>query len=308
MNPMWYDEFYAIANELQLRRRFFMLNWSEIILDTLIDAVKLLPFLFLTYLAMEYIEHKMGKKTKTMVEKSGHFGPVFGAFFGAFPQCGFSTAASNLYAGKIITLGTLIAIFLSTSDEMLPILISEQVGIVIIFKLLSLKMLIGMIAGFLIDLFLRAASQMDHMNIGHMCEHEHCRCGDGIFQSALRHTIHIFLFILLITFVLNLAIGIMGEDFFADLILNRPVVGHLVAGLVGLIPNCASSVVITQLYLEGGMGLGVMMAGLLVGSGVGLFVLFRVNDNAKENVKITLLLYTIGVTAGVLLDLFGTAI
>lgn len=285
-----------------------MLSWSEIILDTLIDAVKLLPFLFLTYLAMEYIEHKMGEKTKMMVEKSGHFGPVFGAFFGVFPQCGFSTVASNLYAGKIITLGTLIAIFLSTSDEMLPILISEQVGIVIIFKLLGLKMLIGMIAGFLIDLFLRAASQTEHMNIGYMCEQEHCRCGDGIFKSALRHTIHIFLFILLITFVLNLVIGIMGEDFFADLILNRPVVGHLIAGLVGLIPNCASSVIITQLYLEGGMGLGVMMAGLLVGSGVGLFVLFRVNDNAKENVKITLLLYTIGVTAGVLLDLFGTAI
>lgn len=295
----------------------------EIILDALIDAVKLLPFLFLTYVVMEYMEHRMGEKTKEAVEKSGRFGPFFGAVFGVFPQCGFSTAASNLYAGRVLTIGTLIAVFLSTSDEMLPILISEQVDIGIILKLLGIKAFIGMGAGFLVDLsggFLirrrriapvhgvQEGDERGNMDIGHVCEHEHCRCEEGIFRSAVRHTIQIFLFILLFSLFLNLAIGIVGEDFLAGLILNRPVIGHLVAGFVGLIPNCAASVIMTQLYLEGLMGLGVMMTGLLVGSGVGLLVLFRVNDDVKENVEITFLLYAIGVVAGVLLDMAGIII
>lgn len=287
---------------------------------TLEDSIKLLPFLFLTYLVMEYIEHKMGEKSKEAIERSGRFGPLFGGILGAFPQCGFSAAASNLYAGRIITLGTLIAIFLSTSDEMLPILISEQVSLTVILQLLGIKVLVGMITGFLIDLLLRRRHKTahvhgthhhdedEHMNIGHLCEHEHCHCEDGIFKSALRHTLSIFIFILLIAFVLNMAIEMVGEEFLAELILNRPVIGHLIAGLVGLIPNCASSVVITQLYLEGMMGLGVMMSGLLAGTGVGLLVLFRVNDNMKRNVQITLLLYGIGVAAGILIDAMGIVI
>lgn len=296
-----------------------MLGLSGMISDVLIDAVKLLPFLFFTYVVMEYMEHKMEGKTKGAVEKSGRFGPFFGAVFGAFPQCGFSAAASNLFAGRVITLGTLIAVFLSTSDEMLPILISEQVGIGAILKLLGIKVLVGMAAGFLVDLFPRKGkavhvfsmydgNEMAHMDIVHVCEHGHCRCEEGIFRPAVRHTIQIFLFILLFSFALNLVIGIVGEDFLADLIRNKPIVGHMTAGLVGLIPNCAASVAITQLYLEGIMGLGTMMAGLLVGSGVGLLVLFRVNDNRKENVGITCLLYLIGVVSGVLLDLTGIVV
>lgn len=301
-----------------------MLNVSEIILDALTDALKLLPFLFLTYAAMEYMEHKMGEKAKGTIEKAGRFGPAFGAVFGAFPQCGFSTAASNLFAGRIITRGTLIAVFLSTSDEMLPILISEQAGIGVIIKLLGIKVLIGIAAGFLVDLLIgrRRLVHMhgrynhskydiegtEHMDIGHVCEHEHCRCEEGIIRSAVRHTIQIFLFIFLFSFALNLAISVVGEDFLANLILSKPVIGHLAAGLVGMIPNCAASVIITQLYLEGLMGLGMMMAGLLVGSGVGLLVLFRVNDNKKENMEILFSLYVIGVLAGVLLDISGVAV
>lgn len=279
----------------------------EIISDTLADGVKLLPFLFLTYLVMEYMEHRMGEKTKDAIKRSGRFGPLIGGAIGVFPQCGFSAAASNLYAGRVITAGTLLAVYLSTSDEMLPVLISQKVNVGMILKLLGLKLLIGIAAGFVIDLFLnkKDAHPHTHMEIGHMCEHEHCHCEDGILKSALRHTLGIFGFILLITFVMNTAIACVGEDFLARLILNRPVLGPMIAGLVGLIPNCAASVIITQLYLEGVMGLGAMMAGLLAGTGVGLLVLFKVNDNLKENVKIGFLLYAAGVAAGILIDLCG---
>lgn len=275
---------------------------------SLADNVKLLPFLFITYLVMEYIEHKTSDKTEEMIRKSGRFGPVIGGVLGVVPQCGFSAAASNLYAGRIITLGTLFAIFLSTSDEMLPILISEQVPTGTIVKILAVKALIGILAGFVVDLFIRKGQgkEEEELRIEHMCDHEHCHCGEGkIFRSALSHTLQIFLFILLISFGLNLVIEFVGEDALAGVISSSKFFGPLLAGLVGLIPNCAASVVITQLYLSGVLGAGAMMAGLLVGSGVGLLVLFRVNDDLKENLKITGMLYAIGVLVGIIIELIG---
>ena len=273
---------------------------TDVIIDTLLDTLKLIPFLFLTYLAMEYLEHRTGDKVSNVVRKAGKLGPAIGSILGVVPQCGFSAAASNLYAGKVITLGTLIAIFLSTSDEMLPILISEQVSLSLIGKILLLKVCIGAAAGFLIDLFLRGKKE-EHEHIHDLCEHDHCHCEKGIFRSALSHTAQITLFILIISFVLNTVLHFVGEDALAGLMLNRPVLGPVLAGLVGLIPNCASSVVITQLYLQGVINMGSMMAGLLVGSGVGLLVLFRVNPDKKENLKIVLLLYAIGVLAGIMI-------
>lgn len=270
----------------------------EVISDTLTDVTKLLPFLFLTYLAMEYLEHKTGDKAAALVKKAGHFGPAIGGLLGMVPQCGFSTAASNLYAGRVITMGTLIAIYLSTSDEMLPVLISEQAPIGVIVRILLVKAAIGIVAGFLIDLLLRRKGAAEQHHIHEICEHEHCQCEKSIFRSALYHTAWIALFILLITFALNLILFWVGEDALANLLLNRPVIGPLLAGLVGLIPNCAGSVAITQLYLEGVLDVGAAMAGLLTGSGVGLLVLFRVNHNRKENLKILGLLYIIGVLAG----------
>ena len=280
----------------------------HVIEHTLIDNIKLLPFLFITYLAMEYIEHKTSDKTEEMIKKSGRFGPVIGGILGVVPQCGFSAAASNLYAGRIITLGTLFAIFLSTSDEMLPILISEQVPTGTIVKILATKALIGILAGFVVDLFIRKGHREDEeeLRIEHMCDHEHCHCEEGkIFRSALSHTVQIFLFILLISFGLNLVIEMAGEEALAGVLSSSKFFGPLLAGLVGLIPNCAASVVITQLYLSGVLGAGAMMAGLLVGSGVGLLVLFRVNDDLKENLKITGMLYVIGVMVGIILELVG---
>ena len=279
----------------------------DVILDSLIDCIKLLPFLFLTYLAMECLEHKAGKRMQETIQKSGKCGPLIGSILGAFPQCGFSAAASNLYAGRIVTLGTLISIYLSTSDEMLPILISEQVGASMIWKILGAKVLIGMIAGFLVDIIAGSLLKKNNeeLQIEHLCENHHCNCEEGIVKSTLHHTVEIFIYLLLITFVLNLLIAFIGESFLENLLLNRPFVGEVIAGLVGLIPNCAASVVITQLYLNGILSAGAMMAGLLAGAGVGVLVLLRVNDKPKENVRIIALLYLLGVAAGIIIELLG---
>lgn len=272
---------------------------SGVIIDTLLDTVKLVPFLFLTYLAMEYLEHKTGRKAQELVRKAGWLGPVIGGALGVVPQCGFSAAASNLYAGRVITLGTLLAIYLSTSDEMLPILISEQAPVRIIVSILLAKAVIGIAAGFAVDMIFSRPREEEH-HIHEICEQEHCHCEEGsVFRSALVHTVQISGFILIITFLLNLLFFFVGEDVLANLILDRRVLGSVLAGLVGLIPNCAGSVAITQLYLEGVIGTGAMLAGLLTGSGVGLLILFRVNQDRKENLKILGLLYFIGVLVGV---------
>lgn len=279
----------------------------DIILDTLLDCIKLLPFLFLTYLAMEYMEHKAGTKLQNTIKKSGKCGPLIGSVLGIFPQCGFSAAASSLYAGRIITLGTLLSIYLSTSDEMLPILISEQAGASMIFKILGVKVLLGIIAGFMVDIAMsRFHKEEDEgLQINHLCEQHHCHCENGLIKSAFNHTVKIFVYLLIITFILNALVAFIGEEFLANLVLNRPVLGELITGVIGLIPNCAASVIITQLYLKGILGAGAMMSGLLVGAGVGLLVLLRVNDRHKENIKVIALLYTFGAAAGIIIELLG---
>ena len=278
----------------------------DVIIDTLIDTVRLLPFLFLTYLLMEYLEHRAAEKMQTVIEKGGRLGPLFGGILGIVPQCGFSAAAANLYAGRVITLGTLIAIYLSTSDEMLPILISEadRVGVGTILIILALKAIIGILAGFMVDLLIRR-KQDTHEHIHDLCEHENCHCGEGgsIWKSAVTHTLQIGLFILIVTFILNTVLFYFGEEALGKLFLNRPVVGELLAALVGLVPNCAASVVLTRLYLDGAMSFAACMSGLLTGAGVGSLILFRVNQNKRENIRILLLLYGIGVAAGLLLEI-----
>lgn len=278
----------------------------DVVLDTLVDGVKLLPFLFLTYLAMEYIEHKTTAKTKNTIKKSGKLGPLVGGILGAFPQCGFSTAGSNLYAGRVITLGTLISIYLSTSDEMLPVFLSEKVPMTTILSMIAVKAVIGMVAGFIIDFVIRirkSSQEQDFTSkIGHMCDHDHCHCDKSIVKSALNHTLTIFAFILVISFLLNTAVFFVGEDSIAGIILDRPVLGSILSGIVGLIPNCAASVVITQLYVEGVISIGATMSGLLVGAGAGLIVLFKENRDIKDNIKIVALLYAIGVACGIIID------
>ncbi len=282
----------------------------EVLEHTIEDSIKLIPFLFLTYLIMEYIEHKTKEKTKETIQKSGKVGPFFGALLGIVPQCGFSVSATNLYAARVITLGTLIAVYLSTSDEMLPIFLSEGVAIDVILKILAIKLVIGMIAGFLIDLVIRLKNKgkQDEEKIIDLCEKEHCHCEHGIWKSALKHTINIFAFILIVTFIINIVIHFVGEETIASIMLDRPILGPVISGMIGLIPNCASSVIITQMYLENIISVGTMIAGLLVGAGVGLAVLFRMNKGIKENIKITVLLYSIGVISGIILELIGLTI
>lgn len=289
----------------------------EIIEHTLTDSIKLLPFLFITYLIMEYIEHKMANKSKELIKKSGKLGPIIGGVLGIFPQCGFSVSATNLYAGRVITLGTLIAVYLSTSDEMLPIFISEAVAPERIIKILAIKLVIGILAGLIIDFILNLINKNKNTNknieteerIGHICEEEHCHCNEhGIVKSALKHTINIFAFIILVTFIINLVVHFVGEENIAHLLLNKPIIGPVIAALIGIIPNCASSVIITNMYLENVISVSSLIAGLLTGAGVGLAVLFKTNKGIKENIKIVGILYVIGVVSGIILELIGIKI
>lgn len=272
---------------------------------TLEDSWLLLIFLFATYAVMEYLEHRMGDGTRAALQRAGHIGPLIGAALGAVPQCGFSAAASNLYAGRVITLGTLLAVYLSTSDEMLPVMISAQASLGTILGILGIKLAVGMAAGFVTDALWHPSRERAN-EIHELCEHEHCDCKHGgILRSALKHTVQVGIFVVLITFMLNLALEMVGEDALAGFLLDEPVLGPVIAGIVGFIPNCAASVVITELYLSGVIGVGTMLAGLLVGAGVGLLVLFRVNPHRAENLRIAGVLYGIGVAVGIVAELIA---
>ena len=279
----------------------------HVIEHTLEESIRLLPFLLAAYILMEYVEHHMGDRTKRMIQTSGRFGPVIGSIAGIVPQCGFSAMAANLYSGGIITIGTLMAIFLSTSDEMLPVFLSQQAPLGLIAKILGMKVVIAAVVGFAVDFIWRKRynHRREELHIHDMCEHEHCHCEDGILKSAVYHTVKIFVFILIVSFCLNLVIVWYGRDQLASLVLGQPVIGSVIAALVGLIPNCAASAIIAQLYLEGALTLGAMMSGLLAATGVGIVVLFKTNGSLRKNLTITVMLYGISVAAGWLIDMIG---
>ena len=244
----------------------------DALLDSLLDTLKIAPFLFIIYLIMELIEHKAGDKTKNFISKSGKFGPVLGGVLGAVPQCGFSAACSGLYSGGVITVGTLIAVFLSTSDEMLPIMLTGGFPVISVLKIVGTKAMFGIGVGLLVDLFVPFKKAEEHKSIHDMCEHDHCHCEKGIFRSALHHFLEIIAYLFVFTLIINIVIGFVGEENLAKIFVSVPVVGQMIAALIGLIPNCASSIVITDLFLSGVISSGVMMSGLLVGAGVGLAV------------------------------------
>lgn len=272
------------------------------------DTVKLIPFLFVTYLVMEWLERKTQEKQTALLTKVGRLGPLFGSLSGILPQCGFSAAAASLYAGGVISIGTLVAVFFSTSDEMLPLLISSKVPFESIGFILLIKVLTALISGFALDGLLRLTKYRykTEKRIHDLCEAEHCGCEEeegSILHSALVHTLHIVLFVFVITLALTLAVEWIGEETLMTLLSSHPAVSIFLSALVGLIPNCASSIMITQLYLDGMLGFGAMMAGLLVGAGVGLLVLYRTNNHFAENLKITGILYAGGVLWGILFEL-----
>lgn len=281
----------------------------EILQDAVIDTIKLIPFLFITYLIMEYIENKTSGKIREKIKKSGRFGPLIGGVVGVLPQCGFSASATNLYSSRLISIGTLIAVYLSTSDEMIPIFISEAMPIELIVKILGIKLFLGVFWGFLIDFlykkFIKRKDQKEYNMDTEICEEEHCHCHEqGILKASLIHTRNITIYIFAITLIINGIIGIIGEENIEIFIKNNLFLGPVISSLIGLIPNCAASVIITNLYIENVINMSSLIAGLLTGAGVGLLVLFKTNKKEwKENLFIVVLMYAIGVSSGLILQL-----
>ena len=313
------------------------------------DTLKLVPFLFVTYLAMEALEHSASHHVKAAVEKSGKAGPVVGSVLGALPQCGFSAMAATLYAGRVVTAGTLVAVILSTSDEMIPVFVAHQVAPARLFSILALKVVVAIVVGLLVDVALRALHRAGdgHAHIHELCERAHCHCEEAeedeldeegvisradssvgsaeedrhseghhehhhhshgpwaIVRSSLVHTAQVTVFIFLVTLVFGLLIDGVGEEAIASLLTNHPVRATFIAALVGLIPNCGASVAITELFLDGTLATGPMVAGLLVSGGVGLLVLWRTNANPKQNAAITAFVYAVGVVVGLLVGAAG---
>lgn len=282
---------------------------TEIILHTCLhsleDMIKVLPFLFAVFLFIEFAEHKGAGKLGNALTGLGHFGSVGGAVLGCVPQCGFSVMASNLYSGRLISMGTLVAVFLSTSDEAVPILIANPERIDALWKLILCKVIIAVIAGVVVDLCVKAFSKKNSCE-EKPCEElcSHCGCGSqSVLKSALKHTVSIALFIFVVSIILNGAIEIIGEEKIKTVLMTDSVFQPFLAAVVGFIPNCASSVILTELYLEGVLSFGAAVAGLCTGAGVGLVVLFKTNRHLKQNLLIVGILYVTAVASGVVIDL-----
>lgn len=277
---------------------------KEVILDTIVDSLKLIPFLLVAFLIIELLEHKLNNKTKSIITKSKKIGPIIGSLLGVIPQCGFSVMATNLYITRIITLGTLISIYLSTSDEMLIIMISEKVEISLILKILLIKIFFGIVYGLIIDKIINKKKKDKETNY-ELCDEEHCDCNHSILLSAIKHTLHITLFIFIITLIINTIFTLLGDNYLSKILLNNSILSPFITSLIGLIPNCAASVILTELYLNNTISLGALIGGLLTSSGSSLLVLIKNNKNQKENLSIILLLYTLGVLSGIIIELIS---
>lgn len=267
-----------------------------------IECLKMLPFLFVAFLLIEALEHYSGNLSARVMEKVGKAGPVVGALAGCVPQCGFSVMAADLYAGGVISVGTLLAVFLATSDEALLILLGNPSHADEVMKLLAVKVVVAVVVGYVADLLLKDRLSSEKAS-GNLCEH--CGCHKehaGIVMPAWRHTFRLFVYLFLFTWVLSLGIEILGIETLSEYLLGNTVFQPAVAALIGLIPNCAASVILTQLYLEGAISFASVVAGLCTGAGAGLIVLFKVNRNRKENIKIMIMLYITAVAAGLLLQ------
>lgn len=302
----------------------------EFVLDVVIDALKdtaeLIPFLFATYVAISLLDLFASDKTTAAIQRAGHAGPLIGGVLGVVPQCGFSTMGASLYADRIVSLGTFVAVILSTSDEMLPLLLAEHVEVGLLARILVTKAVLGVILGIATDLVLRSVlgrtslAGVDESDAGEEQDEDaefdpsaySCDCGCGepltrgqtawwvVVNSAYR-TFQVVVFIFVVSVLLNALIALVGEDALASFLSGNAVVATLVSGLVGLVPNCAASVVLTQLYIDGVLGFAPMIAGTLVAGGAGYLVLFRMNGNMRENAAIVGIVYALGVCAGLIM-------
>lgn len=308
----------------------------DVLADSVIDTLKLIPFLLVTYLAMEALEHFASNKVKEAVERAGTAGPVVGGLLGALPQCGFSAMAATLFSGRVVTAGTLVAVILSTSDEMIPVFVAHQEPASRMLAIIAIKVALGIVAGLLLDVALRLLHRAGdgHAHIHELCEREHCHCEEadeldddegedehgshgghhdhghhhghshshhgvwGIVRSACVHTAQVTAFIFLISLLFGLIIEGFGVDSIRSMLAYHPVRATFIAALVGLIPNCGASVAIAELFLDGTLATGPMLVGLLSSGGVGLLVLWRTNADARQNAYVTLLVYGVAVLAG----------
>ncbi len=278
--------------------------FEEVLLHGLYETLNLVPFLFLTYLLMEFIEHKASDRLNGFMHRAGVFGPIIGGVLGVLPQCGFSAAAANFYAARVISMGTLIAVFLSTSDEMLPILLSGGISVSNIAVILIYKCAVAILLGFGIDLILRLLHRgKEEINIDAICDEDNCHCERGIFYSALHHTLTISGFVLIVTVIINAIVTFVGTEAMAEIFYDKPVLSHIVSSVFGLIPNCAASVALTAFYTGGMISAGTMMSGLFSGAGVGVLVLFKMNKDIRENLFIVGALILSGTVFGLIFDL-----
>ena len=276
---------------------------KDLIIDSIVDTLKILPYLLVTFLILEYIEHKFGNKSSYILSKKKKYGPIFGSLLGGIPQCGFSVVASKLFSSKIITIGTLISVYLATSDEMLPIMLSEKVNFPLIIFIIGFKVLIGMLIGLIIDTIYKKRKD-NNININSICDEEHCDCDSkGIIYSSLKHTLKISLFILIANLIIGFIILKVGDETLSNVLLEKNILTYFGASIVGLIPNCASSIIITKLYISGLITIGTLLSGLLTGCGLGILILFKDNKNLKENFIILSIIYTVGVLVGIIVDL-----
>lgn len=277
---------------------------EECFFDAILDTLKLLPYLFVTFLILEAIEHKLSKKSQKVIGKYKKIGPLIGGVMGGFPQCGFSVMGANLYTCRVITMGTLVAIFLSTSDEMLPIMLGEgSMELGTILSIVGSKILIGVVVGVVVDLIFRRKVREDE-TIKEVCEDEHCHCDkEGVWLASLKHTLKTAAFVLAANILINLLVFWIGTEQIATFLENKNIFVYFVASLVGLVPNCAASVILTELLMANVISVGVAMAGLLTGSGLGILILFKTNKSKKENFIILGIIYLVGVLAGIITDL-----
>ena len=330
----------------------------DVLVDSVLDTVKLVPFLLITYVVMEAIEHGFAGSSERIIARADKSGPVVGALLGALPQCGFSAMAATLYAGRVVTAGTLVAVILSTSDELIPVFMAHQASVGRLGAIIGIKVLIGLLTGLAVDVVLRALHRAGdgHPHIAELCARAHCHCGDldeaaedaaaaaasehtthnhahshdhayahahghahphghgthspwwHILRSACIHTLEVSAFIFVITLVFGLIIELVGHDALAALLAYHPVRAVFLAALIGLIPNCGASVAIAQLFLEGTLATGPMLAGLLVSGGMGLLVLFRTNYDVHQNVEIAAFIYLVGVACGLAASALGVVL
>ncbi len=269
----------------------------------LLETLRMLPILFLAYLFMEWLEHTGSEKLTGFVNRSRNFGPLWGSLLGLIPQCGFSGAIAGMYAAGTVTTGTLLAVMLATSDEMLPMMLGARLSVWLIIFILTLKFIVGVVCGFTCDFILRKKHAEQQEHIHEFCEQEKCSCKDGVWLSAIKHTVKILVIIYLVSAVLHFLVELIPQNVLTS-VLNFPVISQIVASLIGLIPSCAVSVTLTQLYIDGALGIVPLLCGLLTNGGVGLLVLYRVNRNKKNNLIITATIFLVGLVCGSIAGMF----